>query len=589
MQPLGALPAQSNALRSWNGNTNAAPAFDFLALLLNGVEANSEVVDLSDTGALANAATVSGRDSSRAAVSSDLDDQDSPKNKKKTDDGSAAALSMVDPRFLQQPFMQAPVQLRIPASFGTNVDDSSAEAVSSGSTDVSSTQSTMATATMGQTFPARESTVAADSTPLDLGQARTTPAVDGAFHSAVRTESARINPVLEGASDSRDHQSPLALSMDLQATDATSTANAQPSDPSQPAASVSAPDRSPVVEPAGTTAGLRTNRQVAAAVALEQKSVRRESMTTTGRTAPVESEAVLAATAAATASTGTNRSSRKASSEGVELIGQTSASASHRRGKSNGAETSQAMPTAAQPAASVATGESDSSGRDHRDHQSRDASPTGAASRKSRAQAEEASDQPVSEPAASRESISPPLHQRPAVEDSNGRLETTPRSSEASRAQPANEPPATETVKAAPLREISLKVRGDTDAGVDVHILEDKGKVHVEVRTADSHLATSLRENVGDLVGNLDKSGYRTESLKTHQDSPTVSATDGAQQASTNTGGRQSSAEQDPMAGQGGQSGQQHQQGHGRGNRPRWLDEIVRNFDPTVQEKENED
>lgn len=170
---------------------------------------------------------------------------------------------------------------------------------------------------------------------------------------------------------------------------------------------------------------------------------------------------------------------------------------------------------------------------------------------------------------------------------------TSPRTEEATTLEapvpmrPAAAEAPADAFRSVPLREIALKVHGDANSGVDVRILDNKGKVHVEVRTADNHLATSLQENIGDLVGSLDKSGYRTE-LGGHDSTTTVSATGSSQQL-TSDNGRHPASDQGSMAGQGGHSGQQHQQGQGRGNRPRWLEEIVRNFDPAVQEKENQD
>ncbi len=130
--------------------------------------------------------------------------------------------------------------------------------------------------------------------------------------------------------------------------------------------------------------------------------------------------------------------------------------------------------------------------------------------------------------------------------------------------------------KAGPLREIALSVPGREEA-VNLHIVDDRGKLHVEVRTSDPQLASSLRDNVGDLVQKLDHSGYRVESTGSTQ----VAA--GHQ--------TKSGPEQDQAGGQGsrhpGQE-QQQQQGQGRGNRPRWLEEIVRNFQVTEQEQETQ-
>ncbi len=167
------------------------------------------------------------------------------------------------------------------------------------------------------------------------------------------------------------------------------------------------------------------------------------------------------------------------------------------------------------------------------------------------------------------------------------RPESRARSESPSPAPPATPDEPSEAPKAAPIRELSLKLPGDAGTGVDLHIVDSKGKLHVEVRTGDAHLASSLQDNVGDLVGKLDRSGYRTEEA-TSRDGRVISAPGDSQQP-TNDNGRQSGAERDQTAGQGGQSGQQHHHGQGRGNRPRWLEEIVKNFDPQVREEENQD
>ena len=135
-----------------------------------------------------------------------------------------------------------------------------------------------------------------------------------------------------------------------------------------------------------------------------------------------------------------------------------------------------------------------------------------------------------------------------------------------------------EPVKNAPLREIAVRLPGNTDAPVDLRIAEDRGKLHVEVRTSDPELASSLRDNVGDLVQKLDRTGYRAESVSTHEQVRSAAAT--TRQDSDNGG--------QPGGQGGGQTGQGHQHGHGRGNRPRWLEEIVRNFQAGVEEEEDE-
>jgi hypothetical protein len=148
--------------------------------------------------------------------------------------------------------------------------------------------------------------------------------------------------------------------------------------------------------------------------------------------------------------------------------------------------------------------------------------------------------------------------------------------------------PAADT-KAAPLREITLKVGGDSDRSVDLHIVNERGKLHVEVRTSDSQLAASLRDNVGDLVQKLDRSGFRAEPASIHESSPISSGSSQRGDLGNESGHNPGRGEQQSGS-QGGDSqpGQHQQQGQGRGNRPRWLEEIVKNFQSSEQEKENE-
>ncbi len=161
-------------------------------------------------------------------------------------------------------------------------------------------------------------------------------------------------------------------------------------------------------------------------------------------------------------------------------------------------------------------------------------------------------------------------------------------------AEPASVRPAepsapADAPKAAPLRELTIKVSDNSDQPVVLHIVNEHGKLHVEVRTSDPQLASSLRENVGDLVQKLDRSGFRAESTSSHENSPfTTSSAQGSDLG--NAAGHKPGSGEQQNAGQGSdqQSGQQQQQqGQGRGNRPRWLEELVRNFQSSEEKKEN--
>jgi hypothetical protein len=116
--------------------------------------------------------------------------------------------------------------------------------------------------------------------------------------------------------------------------------------------------------------------------------------------------------------------------------------------------------------------------------------------------------------------------------------------------------------RAGPIREIAIQLDRAEARPVDLHIVESGGRVHVEVRTDDPRLASTLRDNVGELVQKLDHSGYHAETMPL-RDERAVNAT---------------VRDQGQSGGQGSHSHHQQQQEHPRGNRPRWLDEIRKNF-----------
>ncbi|MEO5922879.1 MAG: hypothetical protein ABIR70_03535 [Bryobacteraceae bacterium] len=70
-------------------------------------------------------------------------------------------------------------------------------------------------------------------------------------------------------------------------------------------------------------------------------------------------------------------------------------------------------------------------------------------------------------------------------------------------------------VRAIPAREIAVRISAPDAAPVDLHVKERGGEVHVAVRTADTELQTSLRQDLGTLVERLDHSGFRAETIVT--------------------------------------------------------------------------
>jgi len=71
-----------------------------------------------------------------------------------------------------------------------------------------------------------------------------------------------------------------------------------------------------------------------------------------------------------------------------------------------------------------------------------------------------------------------------------------------------------------PAREIQLELR-DADARVNVRLVERAGSVQVDVRTPDSHLAGSLRDDLPALTARLEQTGLRAE---TWHDAPAAAA-----------------------------------------------------------------
>ena len=89
-------------------------------------------------------------------------------------------------------------------------------------------------------------------------------------------------------------------------------------------------------------------------------------------------------------------------------------------------------------------------------------------------------------------------------------------------------------------------------------LTERAGEVRVAVRTTDSQLAGSLRQNLPGLSARLDASGYRTESWH-----PAAASGEERHTADTNAG----TLTQDSNL-QSGQHGQQQQSGNGHSRRP---------------------
>ncbi len=100
---------------------------------------------------------------------------------------------------------------------------------------------------------------------------------------------------------------------------------------------------------------------------------------------------------------------------------------------------------------------------------------------------------------------------------SHGAASSPESHSAASAAEPAAEP---QTTASGAAREIRLELR-DAEARVNVRLVERAGTVQVDVRTPDSHLAGSLRDDLPALTARLEQTGLRAE---TWHDAPAATS-----------------------------------------------------------------
>jgi hypothetical protein len=87
-----------------------------------------------------------------------------------------------------------------------------------------------------------------------------------------------------------------------------------------------------------------------------------------------------------------------------------------------------------------------------------------------------------------------------------------PRSAAAEPTRPVQRLVAAENpaavAKSLPAREIAVRLSDQLSKSVDVRVFEKGGKIEVAVRTSDQNLSNSLRAELGQLVGNLQKEGF---------------------------------------------------------------------------------
>lgn len=123
-----------------------------------------------------------------------------------------------------------------------------------------------------------------------------------------------------------------------------------------------------------------------------------------------------------------------------------------------------------------------------------------------------------------------------------------------------------------PVQQIVLRIARPDAQPVDLQISQHAGEVNVAVRTPDTGLQSSLRQDLGTLVGSLERAGYQAETFVPHSAAtPAAIATEANsngdhQESPSNSGGRVGSGDS--------QSGRQQQQGQRQQRQQNWLKEL---------------
>jgi len=92
-------------------------------------------------------------------------------------------------------------------------------------------------------------------------------------------------------------------------------------------------------------------------------------------------------------------------------------------------------------------------------------------------------------------------------------------------------------------QEIAIRIAPPDSPAVDLRVVERSGQVHVDVRTPDAAMQTSLRQDLGTLTNSLERAGYHTETF-------TPSSTLGRAAAAAQTANQNN--QQDPSQNRGG-------------------------------------
>ena len=140
----------------------------------------------------------------------------------------------------------------------------------------------------------------------------------------------------------------------------------------------------------------------------------------------------------------------------------------------------------------------------------------------------------------------------------------TPRAPEPPVAAPAPTP-------ATPVQQIAVRIPQDGGAPVDLQITERGGEIHVSVRTADTAMQTSLRQDLGTLSNSLERAGYRAEMFTPRE----TSAVPAAREMQTSTNLRDEREQPGSGGGGSGNPQQGRQQQSSRDQRQKnWLEEL---------------
>ena len=134
-------------------------------------------------------------------------------------------------------------------------------------------------------------------------------------------------------------------------------------------------------------------------------------------------------------------------------------------------------------------------------------------------------------------------------------------------------PDTNSSSKSEPLRDLSLHIGSSPTNQVEVKVQERAGALHVAVLSSSPNLTADLRQQVGDLVGKLDRAGYHAETF-----GPSASLSSKQSDSQSGTG-----QQQEPSGREQPQNQQQNQGGRKRTTQPQWMQEM-NSFGPTAVE-----